>query len=96
MKTTNLLVLVSTLLQLAGTVYAQQYQMPQDNWYFTGLRIDGSFGELTLGPDGNIYATATNGTIAVFNSSGTYLRNIGTNMNVAGIAFSSQGCAEVV
>lgn len=78
------------LLTFAGHALGQQYRMPQDNWQFDGLRIDGNFGTIAIGPDDNIYVATNNSAISVFSPDGTFLRPFESNMNVAGIAFDAE------
>ena len=90
MKSIRILCFVTLLAQLPRTVYAQQYRMPQDNWYFSGLSVAGNFGAIAIGPDDNIYVATNNSAVAVFKTDGTFLRQFGSDMNIAGIALDSQ------
>src|SRR5438876_1045950 len=88
MKTTKYFLAVFLLAPLVPT--NSMAGMPQDQWYFNGLTITGDFGAMTIGTDGNIYATTNGGAISVFATNGTFVRQFGTNLNVAGIAPDSQ------
>lgn len=90
MKIFRLFCLATLLLQCATSVWSQQYTMPQDNWYGTGFQISGNFGDITIGPDNNIYVANNNSSVSVYSTNGIFLRNFGTNMNITGIAVSSQ------
>ena len=90
MKTLCLFILATVLCQVRQSALAALISVPQDNWYYGGLTINGSFGAITVGPDGNIYAV-TNGTaVSVFTANGTVIRQFGTNLNISGIAVDSE------
>ena len=91
MKTTKLL-FAAFLLWCIGALdlLAQQYRMPQDNWYYNGLRVDGAFGAITIGPDDNIYVATNRGAVMVLKTDGTFVSQFGSNMDIAGIAVSSE------
>ena len=63
--------------------------MPQDNWDYGGLGINGSFVSIAVGPDGNLYTSSSGGAIAVYNRNGGFVGQRGTNFNVMGIALDS-------
>jgi len=89
MSTIRLFCLATVFLSCASSLWSQQYVMPQDNWYGTSFQISGSFGDIAIGPDGNIYV-ATGGSVEVYSTNGTFLSQFGNNMNIRGIALSSQ------
>jgi len=90
------------VVQLAGTACAQQYQMPQDNWFYTGLCITNQDGfrppgYVAIGPDDNIYAAATNHNpvtevVKVYRLDGTFLNmcTLYGLVGITGIAVSSE------
>lgn len=90
MKTLRLFTLVAALAHLAANVSAQQYRMPQDNWYYNGVSIAGNFGAIAIGPDDNIHAATNNSAVAVFRTDGAFVRQLGSNMKSRWIAFSSE------
>src|ERR1041385_514096 len=88
MKTTKYILAAFLILPIVVTNLTAE--MPQDHWYFNGTVITGSFGAITIGTDGNIYSATNGGAISVFGTDGSFIRQFGSNLNVAGIAVDSQ------
>jgi hypothetical protein len=89
MKRMNLCKYASFLLLLRSVVVLHAQLLPQDNWYYSGLVITGNFSAIAIGPDDNIYMSTNDSAVSVFKTDGTFVRQFGSNMAIAGIAVSA-------